>query len=211
MIRINLIAAERRTAKAGSRSLDIGKKVTIAGGLILVLTGGLVGWRYWTLVGEASTVRNDIAAAQREEARLAEVLKQVADFEAHRAQLQQRVELIDQLRKGQTAPVHLVDQISRALPDMLWLTSLKQDGYDVTIEGRCVSQTALSDFVGNLESSRYFKRPVEIISSAVLPRQQDGVELIGFVIKGSFQMAGIEPKPAPPAAKKPAPKAGKNG
>ena len=49
-------------------------------------------------------------------------------FEQRKAQLQQRVALIEQLRKSQTGPVHMLDQISRALPPMLWLTELKQAG-----------------------------------------------------------------------------------
>lgn len=142
----------------------------------------------------------DIDAARREEARLAEVLKQVADFEAQRSNLQQRVALIDELRRGQTAPVHIIDQISRALPEMTWLTSIKQEALDVTIEGQCMNLTALSDFVSNLESSRYFKRPVEIINSEVATsNQQGGPQLIKFVIKGTFQMSGMDtsaPRPA---------------
>lgn len=205
MIRINLLAGERRAAKAGGRSLQIGQKITVAGSLILVLAAVLIGWRYWSITQEQSRIASDLEAARREETRLAEVLKEVADFEARRTLLQQRVALIDELRRGQSAPVHMVDQISRALPEMTWLISVKQDGYDVTIEGRCLSLTALSDFVGNLEASRYFKRPVEIIDSAVISGTQGGrgaqagPDLIRFVIKGTFQMAGIDSTP-PPAA-----------
>ena len=42
---------------------------------------------------------------------------EVEQFEAQKQQLQQRVSLIEQLRKGQTGPVHMLDQISRALPN----------------------------------------------------------------------------------------------
>ena len=68
----------------------------------------------------------------------------------------------------------MVDQISRALPDMTWLTAMQQNGYDVTIQGRCLTLTSLSDFVGNLEASRYFKRPVEIVESAVIAGDGNG-------------------------------------
>ncbi len=64
------------------------------------------------------------------------MILQVQQFEQRKAQLQQRVVLIEQLRKGQTGPVHMLDQISRALPQMLWLTELKQAGGDVVIDGR---------------------------------------------------------------------------
>jgi type IV pilus assembly protein PilN len=208
MIRINLLAGERRAAKSPGRSFQIGQKVTVVGSLILVVAALLIGWRYWSITQEQARIAGDVEAARREEARLSEVIKEVADFEARRGVLQQRVALIDELRRGQSAPVHMVDQISRALPEMTWLTTLKQDGYDVTIEGRCLSLTALSDFVGNLEASRYFKRPVEIVDSAVIAGAQGGrggqtgPDLIRFVIKGTFQMAGIEaPAAARPGAK----------
>ncbi len=192
MIRINLLAGERRAAKSAGRSFQIGQKITLAGSLILLVTALLIGWRYWAVSQHEATVTQEIEAARREESRLAEVLKQVTDFEAQRARLQERVQLIDELRRGQTAPVHMVDQISRSLPEMTWLTNLTQVGYDITIEGRCTNLTALSDFVGNLESTRYFRRPVEIVSSTVVAGQPGAPDLIEFTIKGTFQMAGID-------------------
>ena len=209
MIRINLIAGERRAAKAPSKTFEIGQKITVAGSLLLVLTVAGIGWRFWANRQAEAQMVTDIDSARREETRLAEVLKQVADFEAQRGVLQKRVALIDELRKGQNAPVHMIDQISRSLPEMTWLTSVRQDNYDVTIDGRCTTLTALSDFVGNLEATRYFKRPVEIVSSVVVG-DRGGPELIEFTIKGTFQMAGIE-APAPPPGKGKKGKGGKVG
>ena len=202
MIRINLLA-ERRSVKAISKGFQAGQKITVIGSLLLVLTLVGVGWRYWAIGQQEAQVAREVADAQREELRLAEILKQVQEFEARKQQLQQRVALIDQLRKGQNAPVHMVDQISRALPDMTWLTSLRQEGDTLTLQGRCLTLTSLSDFVGNLEASRYFARPVEIVDSAVV--SGDGKEtpdLIQFTIRGTFQMAGIDSPPAPPSGNK---------
>jgi type IV pilus assembly protein PilN len=199
MIRINLLAGERRAAKAPSKTFDLTQKITLLGSLLLVLTAVGVGWRFWAIRQAETQMGNDIVAARSEEQRLAEVLKQVSDFDAQREELQRRVVLIDELRKGQSAPVHMIDQISRSLPEMTWLTSVKQEAYDVTINGRCTTLTALSDFVGNLEATRFFKRPVEIVSSVVVD-DKEGPELIEFTIKGTFQMAGID-QPAPTSAK----------
>jgi type IV pilus assembly protein PilN len=207
MIRINLLS-ERRTVKAVSKGFQAGQKITVIGSLLVVLTLVGVGWRYWAIGQQEAQVVRDVAAAKREEQRLAEILKQVQSFEARKQQLEQRVALIDELRKGQNAPVHMIDQVSRALPDMTWLTSIRQDGYNLTIQGRCLTLTSLSDFVGNLEASRYFKRPVEILDSTVV--SGDGKttpDLIQFTIRGSFQMAGIDP-PAPAATGR---KGGKRG
>ncbi len=196
MIRINLLS-ERRSVKAVSKGFQAGQKITVIGSLLIVLTLVGVGWRYWAIGQQEAQVVREVAAAKREETRLAEILKQVQSFEARKAQLEQRVALIDELRKGQNAPVHMVDQISRALPDMTWLTSMKQDGYTVTLQGRCLTLTSLSDFVGNLEASRYFARPVEIVDSAVVAGDGKATpDLIQFTIRGTFQMAGIDPVPA---------------
>ena len=167
MIRINLLNTERKTAKAASPGMQAGQKMMIVGSLILVATVLLLGWRFWALGQEEAQVRREIEAATREEARLQEILKQVQEFENRRKLLEARVALIDELRKGQTAPVHMVDQISKALPEMTWLTALNQSEYTLTMQGRCLTLTSLSDFIGNLEASRYFIRPVEIIESRV--------------------------------------------
>jgi type IV pilus assembly protein PilN len=204
MIHVNLLSAERPGARtATSPRFDLGQKMTVIGSLIVLVTVLLLGWRYWALGQHEAQMAADFDAARREESRLGEVLKQVTEFEAQRAQLQQRVTLIDELRRGQNAPVHMIDQISRALPDMTWLVSLKQSAYDVTIEGRSTSLASLSDFVGNLEATRYFQRPVEIVGSEVVSGQKDGADLINFTIRGTFQMSGIEPRPgAKPPVKK---------
>lgn len=197
MIRINLIAAERKP-KVASPGIQVGQKITVVGSLIIVLAAVGVGWRYWALGQMATTAERQLGEARREEQRLAAILKEVQGFEAQREQLQQRATLIDELRRGQSAPVHIIDQVSRALPEMTWLTELRQDGFDVTIQGRCLSLTSLSDFVGNLEASRYFRRPVEILSSEVVSGQNGAPDTIQFSIRGSFQMAGIEQAPVPP-------------
>lgn len=201
MIRINLLAAERRAAKAASTGFQTAQKLTVIGSLILVLAALGIGWRYWALGQMVTTADRQLSEARREEQRLAEILKEVAAFDARRAQLQQRATLIDELRRGQSAPVHIVDQVSRALPEMTWLTGLRQQGFEVTIDGRCLSLTSLSDFIGNLEASRYFKRPVEILSSEVVAGEDGGPDTIRFSIRGSFQMAGIEQLAVPEPTK----------
>lgn len=206
MIRINLLS-ERRTVVAVSKGFQAGQKITVIGSLLVVLTLVGVGWRYWAIGQQEAQVVREVEAARREEQRLAEILKEVQEFEARKLQLEQRVALIDELRKGQNAPVHMIDQVSRALPDMTWLTSVRQEGYNLTIQGRCLTLTSLSDFVGNLEASRYFRRPVEIVDSVVVSGTGTTPDLIQFTIRGTFQMAGIDP-PAPAATGK---KGGKRG
>src|SRR5689334_11370013 len=161
MIRINLLTSERKVAKAAGAGFQAGQKMMVIGSLLLIATVVLLGWRYWALGQQEAEVKRQIEAANREEQRLQEILKQVEEFQKRKTLLEARINLIDELRKGQSAPVHMVDQISKALPEMTWLTNMTQSGYTVQLQGRCLSLTSLSDFIGNLEASRYFARPVE--------------------------------------------------
>ena len=200
MIRINLIAVER--ARARKRILiPAALRVTAGATIILLGTAALIGWWFWSLRQESIRVDADLVRAESETRQIRSVLEQVRKFESQRALLQQRVTLIEQLRKGQYAPVHLLDEISKSLPDRLWLSGLEQTGGDFAISGVTDSLTAVSDFVANLESTKWFKKPVEIIDSQVTPDPKAG-DLIKFQIKAQF----VDPTapPEPPAPAKPA-------
>ena len=200
MIRINLLGVERQK-KSRAVSFDVGQQLTLVCSLILVAAALLIGWWYWTLNQESARVDADIAAARQERTRLQSVIAQVQQFEQQRQQLQQRVTLIETLRKGQSAPVQLLDHVSRSLPDMLWLTQMKQDGAEVTLDGRSTTLIAVSDFVSNLGTTELFKRPIEIVSSQVegtgASTQPGTPEVIRFTVKA--QLAAAPAAAATPA------------
>lgn len=195
MIRINLLAVERGAAKRGAL-IPAAHRVTIAASLILLATALIVGWWFWSLRQTSQQLDEDIARAEAETQQLRSVLNQVQKFETRKAQLQQRVTLIEQLRRGQTAPVHVVDELSRALPDRLWLTEVAQKGEELTISGMTSALTGVSDFVANLESSQWFKRPVDIVDSEMDPK----TEIVKFSIKARINNPEAPAAPAPPAA-----------
>jgi type IV pilus assembly protein PilN len=195
MIRINLLAVERdrgkrRTAAPATGPQATQQRITLACSLILVLTLLGIGWWYWSLKLQSDRIEDDIVTSQKETARLRTLIQQVQTNDARRAQLQQRVALIEELRKGREGPVRMLDEISRSLPDMLWLSEIKQQGSDLTITGRCTSLTALSDFVDNLKLGGFFQ-PVEILDSQVEPTvPAAGGGLTRFSIKATFVMPG---------------------
>jgi type IV pilus assembly protein PilN len=198
MIRINLLGVERQKTKKAA-IFDVGKQITLACSLILVLAALGIGWWYWSLNDASARVDQELVATEQERARLQSLLAEVRDFEAQRGQLLQRVALIEQLRSGQGVPVQLLDHVSRSLPDMLWLTQMDQDGDAVTIEGQSTTLIALSDFVGNLGNGDLLQKPIELVNSQVETvtgaGSQSGVDLIKFTVK-----AQLAPKTPPAAA-----------
>jgi type IV pilus assembly protein PilN len=200
MIRINLLAVDRQSAKRGGGALiPVAHRITIAASLILIGTALFVGWWFWSLRQTSNRLDADIAKGDVETQQLRSVLAQVQKFEARKAQLQQRVTLIEQLRRGQSGPVHVLDEISKAIPERLWLTDLSQKADVFTFTGMTTSLTGLTDFVSNLESSVWFAKPVDIIDSQVQQNDKTG-DIYKFSIKATF----VNPEaPAPPVTPAP--------
>ena len=65
--------------------------------------------------------RREIAAAEQRQRELQAIKVQVDALEAKRATFQRKVDLIERLKAEQSGPVHMLDEISKSLPDFVWL------------------------------------------------------------------------------------------
>ena len=199
MIRINLLVVDRQKARTRGALIPAAYRVTLAATVILLGTAALIGWWFWSLRTQSMELDEQLARAEAETRQVRSVLEQVRKFESQKALLQQRVTLIEQLRTGQYAPVHVLDEISKSLPDRLWLSELNQTGQEFAIAGMTDSLSAVSDFVANLESTRWFKKPVEIVDSQVQTDAKAG-DLIRFQVKAQFVDPTAPAAPAKPGA-----------
>jgi len=193
VIKINLLPSERKVAKKRA-VLSGAHQITAACAGILILTGAVIGWRYWVITRDTTQMQTSVDEAQRETTRLHSVIVQMQQFEQRKTQLQQRVTLIEKLRQDQVGPVHMLDQISLALPELVWLIEIKQGAAsnDVLIDGKSLALTGLSDFVANLERSGYFERSVEIVSSTTESGTASTPEVVKFQIKAVFKAPTAE-------------------
>ena len=205
MIRINLLGGERQKATSAVR-FDVGQQLTAMCGLLVVAAVCGIGFWYWSLSRQATQLEAEIANRRREAARLDTVLAEVKVFEDRKTTLQQRVSLIERLRQGQTVPVQLLDHVSRSLPDMLWLTDLRQEGPFLTIEGRTTTLIGLSDFVNNLGTNAVLQKPIEILDSAAeVNDPRTGAvapELIKFTVRAGVNGLPAQEEPVKGAKKK---------
>ena len=122
MIRINLLSVEKPIAATASRgpkfSLNLWDKAgPIAALFVLAGCAGYIALDYLNLQQQDAALHQELIAARAEKARLQPILREVERFEAQKRDLQQRVNLIEELRQNQVGPVHMLDQISRSMPD----------------------------------------------------------------------------------------------
>jgi len=90
-------------------------------------------------------------------------IKEIQDLEKTRASLLARMRVIEQLQASRAATVHFFDEIVNTIPDGITLTSLKQNGVNVTIEGTAESNGRVSTYMKNLEASQWFADPKLVV------------------------------------------------
>ena len=162
MIRVNLLsearaAAARRKAPAMPSGAKLNNLLFIGGilaGILYIAIMGLV------LTSKRRHLDQEIGKARLEAERLRSIIEEVKGYEDKKASLEAKIKLINDLKTNQKGPVRLMDEISKALPDLVWLTSLDVSGNQVTMRGRTLSPNAVSTYLENLKKSPFFAEPV---------------------------------------------------
>jgi Tfp pilus assembly protein PilN len=167
MIRINLLGLPK--PKKGKRAAAVpsvggeGPNPIIVILILAVVAVAANGWYYTKLNADAKKIAEDKTAAEQENRRLSGVKKAYDDAEKQKDIFRNRVEVIDKLRSNQAGPVNLLNTIGDTIngTDAVWLSSMKEEGNNVNIEGTAIGATAVANLIGNLKKSGAFKN-VEI-------------------------------------------------
>jgi type IV pilus assembly protein PilN len=182
MIRINLVAPERTTkAKAKGPSLPAGALQSylllalFAGGALVLCAGA-----WWLQSNKLNDLATRIAADEKRERDLQAIKQQVDQFQRKKAELENKVLVIEQLRLAQKSPVHMLDEISKALPDYVWLTGMDEARGSLRFTGQSNSLAAVADFISGLQRSGWFPQ-VDLGSS------QEQRNLVNFTVTGTFR------------------------
>jgi type IV pilus assembly protein PilN len=156
MIRINLMAADRPTKKKKSAGVPSTPGSVQAYLLLTVFAGGAVLVclaLFLYMSGQIRELDSKIVAAEQRQRELQAIKKQVDELEQKRATFQRKVDLIYKLQAEQQGPVHLLDELSKALPDFVWLTGLDQTANQIRLNGQSNSLTSVADFITALQSA----------------------------------------------------------
>lgn len=201
MIKINLVREGRAVRGAGAAPTAAAVSVGGPGAaninnvliIACVALGVLVALGYWFWNKRELSKAEEVRVQRQAEAqKLEAIIKEVAEFEKRKASLQQRIDLINQLKQNQKGPVRIMDQISRDLPDLVWLDSMEVATGNISISGRGLNPNAIALFIENIKNDPYFEEP-QVGSVA----QVSAVPLVyGFDMKFGFSYA---PKGSTPA------------
>ena len=159
MIKINLLAEKKPVkAKASSSPKYEGLGGTQNLLLVGILAVGVIvtGTWWWVRAAELNGWKAKQAAAEIELTRLQEVRKKAEFFKKQKELLERKINLITDLKKKQSVPVHILDQVSKNLPEFLWLDAMEATQNQINISGKATTYNAVSNFYDNLSSSGFF-------------------------------------------------------
>lgn len=202
MIRINLLAeAKPVRKKRGVSALGrAGRLNTILIGVAMGIAILAILIHWWILTAAIKAQEEKIRVAQVEVTRLESVLKEVKDFEAKKSKLQKKVDLINQLKLNQKGPVRLMDEVSKALPDLVWLEKLDYNGNSINMTGKAFNPPAVANFLENLKRVPSFQEPKVSFTSCGGP---GGLQLYCFNLSFVFStLDRTQPEAAVPAPPK---------
>ena len=151
MIRINLLPVRAAQKKEKIRSqLSIFVLCMI---LVLIGCGAL----YAQKMTAINSTKSEIADIDQKNKALQKKIGQVKDFEKKKADLEQKLTVLQRLKSDKSGPVHLLDELSSALPDKLWLTKFTEKNGSITLSGIADSENTVADFMKNLDASPYYQ------------------------------------------------------
>src|SRR4029077_15031436 len=126
-----------------------GSQNLLLGGIIIIGFLVAAGWS-WARMSELGHVQEVKVKAEAELKRLEDVRKKAEAFKKQKELLERKINLITELKKKQAVPVHILDQVSRNLPDFMWLDSMTATSNAITIVGKATTYNAVSNLYDNL-------------------------------------------------------------
>jgi Tfp pilus assembly protein PilN len=193
MIRINLLPFRELKQRALLR-----QQLYIFGGIIGVVLIG-VGFVQVMDSRAIAQLEGEKAGWRAELERLKPIVDEVNTLERREKMLNTRIDTIHRLRSKQRGPVHVLDALSRNLPEQAWLEAIDESAGVYKVAGYALTNFAVADLLRNLQRSKEFTR-VDLVSSeqAVIASR----EIKKFIIQFERAAAKTQPGATPSTAQR---------
>jgi Tfp pilus assembly protein PilN len=168
MIKINLLETAKGKGKRGSGgggaampSMEMGQMGSPNLKIIVVLLiAGLINAAYWyRLDRQGKAIESQMKVQQKRNLELADVKARYMERQNQATAYQRRVDVIHQLKQGQTGPVNLLAMLGETVnnTEAVWLSKMDDTGPSVSLTGTALSADAVANLIANLQKTGFFK------------------------------------------------------
>jgi type IV pilus assembly protein PilN len=156
--------------------------VALGGAAVAAFLTAFVGFLLMDSMVSAQQARN--ARLSDEIVELDKQIEKINSLEADKARFIARMEVIEKLQRSRPEIVHVFDQITKQLPDGVYLTGIAQTGSRLKFSGVAQSSTRVSAFMRNIDASGYLKDPeLEVVETK--KNDQGGASFVLFAEQAS--------------------------
>ncbi len=171
MIRINLLPYR------ASRKKETANQQLVAMGLTLLITLVIVVAVYAVTLGKIHTTKNEITKTEKELAELKKKIGEIDNLKKLQAEVQKKLDILNQLRKEKTGPAIRLARLSDIVPERMWLTKYQESGTKVSISGLAYSEELIADFMRSIQASQEF---VDVELQVSEQQEVNGIKLKKF-------------------------------
>ena len=203
MIRINLLPVKEAQRAIGRRRQLSIAILSVAVALLMMVIPYMLQGRQLARLG------SEIDQLQAEVAKLDTQAKEVRELDKKRADLKAKLKVIDDLKHKRVGPVRILEDLSGAAPEKLWLVDFNEAGGAATLTGMALDNQTIAAFMRQLQSSKYFFN-VDLVETAQTEAargvlgSEPGMVFKKFIIKAQLDYLGRGGKPPVGDGKAPA-------
>ncbi|MDH5203336.1 MAG: PilN domain-containing protein [Nitrospirota bacterium] len=150
MIKVNLLPVKRKRKPKPIPAFVVTMVVAT------IIVGLVMAYLAFFFNSRLETKKETFKDNEKKIAELKEKIKAVENFEQVNKLFQQKTSVIEQLRKNQSFPVKLLDEISKLLPNGVWLHTMTVAGGNINIDGYAFANSDVVSYVENLKNSKVF-------------------------------------------------------
>lgn len=148
-----------------------------------------VGGSWLLLEDREEDLERRVERAVQDSARLADLVVLTDSLREYRSELAERAERVKELDRSRYVWSHLLDELSRALPETAWLTGVTRNSplpeLTVDVQGVASDPLSITSYVRGLEDSPYV-REVEIETSE-RRAVDDGLRAHAFTLRVRYR------------------------
>jgi len=146
MIRINLLPVRQ------VKKREAGKQILVLYGVLL--SGAFLGnWFWWS---GRDSVREDLVTRVRAtDAKIKELEKiigEVNNINKRKKELEEKLAVLNELRRGRSGPVRILDALAEATPKKVWLKYFDEKNGQVKLTGSAFSHEDVAELMRGLEN-----------------------------------------------------------
>lgn len=174
MIRINLLPVRQ------VKKREMGKQVLVLFAAVILLAGVLNYLWLDNRETELQRGKDAVAATDRQIKELEKVIGEVNQINDRKKELEDKLKVLAELRKGRAGPVKFMDALATATPKQVWVMNFEESGNSVKLRGTALSHEDVADFMRGLTNLVWTPKGMgRLVDSGKRDATTNKVELLG--------------------------------